>query len=502
MNFQFIFFLAGLFAVNISSLFAEWNEKEFDQFIEEAMAEFKVPGAAITIVKGNDILLQQGYGFRNVLEKLPVTKDTLFPIGSITKSITAATLATLVDEGRVQWDSQVRDYLPGIRFSQDKYAELTLLDMLVHRSGMPRHDSVWHDFSPTHEELMSQIRYLEMSKPLRTTFQYNNILYSLAGDVISAVDKKSYDESVRERILNPLEMHSTNFSIVDSLFTEDYASAYSKDPSTREVVNIGFHNLDNVTAAGGINTTATDAARYLSFLLNAGIFENHRIVSEASMSSMCTPHILFNPNPPFKETEASYYGLGLIISKYRGKTLISHTGGIDGFSAVMLLLPEEQIGIFIMSNLDEEGANFGSAVGLKAIDRLLNFSPIPWVQRYITLEHNAYEEQSRKLMLDAKQQIIETKPSHDLLSYTGSYKNDGYGELNIYLEDNQLSLFIGKKKRQLKHFHYDVFMIESDLHDGLNNKKLNFSTDFKGKIESVAIPLEASVKPIVFYRSI
>jgi CubicO group peptidase (beta-lactamase class C family) len=194
----------------------------FDEFMAKAMAEFKVPGAAVAVVKDGTIVLSKGYGYRDRERKLPVTGSTIFPIASITKSFTVTALGTLADEGRLDWDRPVREYLPGFRMHDEVATEqLTTRDMVTHRSGLPRHDLVWYSSGFTREQLVEKLRYLELNKPIRSTFQYNNLMFLTAGYLGGRISGTSWEDLVRQRVLEPLGMTTTKFSSEDARKTAD-----------------------------------------------------------------------------------------------------------------------------------------------------------------------------------------------------------------------------------------------------------------------------------------
>ena len=206
------------------------NLDGFDAFMAKAMQDFKVPGAAVAVIKDGKILLVKSYGYRDTAKKLPITGKTLFPIASITKSFTVTALGTLVDEGRLEWDKPVREYLPGFRMNDPVATEqLTARDLVTHRSGLPRHDLIWYSSSFTREQLVARLRYLEANKPLRSTFQYNNLMFVTAGYLGGQIAGTSWEELVQQRILNPLGMSTTRLSSQEARKGSDFALPYRKN---------------------------------------------------------------------------------------------------------------------------------------------------------------------------------------------------------------------------------------------------------------------------------
>jgi len=204
--------------------------KDFEEVVTDAMKKFDVPGMAIAIVKYNDVVYSKGFGYRDVEKQLPVTPDTLFAIGSSTKAFTTFVLGTLVDEGKIEWDKPVRNYIPWFKLYDTGASErMTPRDLVTHRSGLPRHDLVWYNnYDASRKWLVERLPYLEPSADLREKFQYNNLMFLTAGYLTEVVTGKTWEEAVRERILLPLSMTRTNFSVADS---QSSACRFARSPT-------------------------------------------------------------------------------------------------------------------------------------------------------------------------------------------------------------------------------------------------------------------------------
>jgi CubicO group peptidase (beta-lactamase class C family) len=259
---------------------------DFDDFANQALKDWKVPGVAVAVVQGDKVILLKGYGYRDIEKRLPVTPDTLFAIGSITKSFTVTTLGMEMDEGKVDWDKPVRDYLPGFKLYDPVLTEqMTIRDLITHRSGLPRHDMVWYSSDFFREGIISRLQYLEPNKPLRSTFQYNNLMFMTAGYIAGLLNGKSWEDTVRERILSPLGMNSTNFSLKDSQSSADFALPYRKGSDVKaEVRRMPFDeqcpDRCAIGPAGEINSTVADMSRYVLFQLNRGKLAGKAAVGE------------------------------------------------------------------------------------------------------------------------------------------------------------------------------------------------------------------------------
>ena len=474
----------------------------FDAFMEKAMQEFKVPGAAVAIVKDGKVILAKGYGYRDVARKLPVTGKTLFPIASITKSFTVTSLGTLADAGKLDWDKPVRDYLPGFRmFDPVATEQLTTRDMVTHRSGLPRHDLVWYSSSFSREELVNRLRYLEPNKPLRSKFQYNNLMFLTAGYLGGRIDGSSWEGLVGKRVLDPLGMQNTKFSSDDARKTDDYALPYRKNRKTEIVSDIEFSRWGDVGPAGAMNSCIDDMAKYLQMHVNKGTVEGKQILGKNNAEQMQSPQMVLQGTPLFSEIGETSYGMGLFIETYRGRKHVNHGGNLDGFSAQFSFLPAEKIGVVVLTNLD--GTFLRDLVPLYVYDRLLGLSDIDWVQRYREIEKKSREQELTADKKGYTGRKTGTHPSHALADYTGEFEHPGYGRMTIKLasgSSDKLTLKLNDIERPVEHFHYDTFQVPENPLDSFEKLKVTFPTDAQGEISVVQANLEPSVKEIVFTR--
>lgn len=481
---------------------SEWPASgDFDAYVAQTMRDFKVPGAAIAVVHNGNVLVAKGYGLRDVENRLPITTKTLFPIASITKSFTVTTLGMMVDQGVVDWDKPVRDYLADFRM-YDPVAtdEITPRDLVTHRSGLPRHDLVWYGSPISQKEIVERLRYLEPNKPLRQTFQYNNLMFITAGYLEGVLNHSSWEEAVRKQVLTPIGMTATLFSSAEARKNPDCAQPYRKNRRTEEAQRIPFAEWGDVGAAGGINSNLDDMVRYLLFHLAKGKLEGKQLLSENSASQMQTPQMVIQGERDYPELGDQSYGMGFFISTYRGHKLVEHGGNLDGFSLELAFLPEEQTGIVILTNLD--GSRFRDAFPLDVFDRLLGLQPLPWNERFLERERKEAEAENTAEDKGFTGRKQGTRPSHDLQQFVGEYANPGYGRVTIALSNSQNSLEfkLNDLTRTVEHFHYDTFAVPPDPIDAIEKLKISFITDLNGDISSVSIPLEQNVKSIIFDR--
>ena len=276
----------------------EPNLAGFDAFVSQAMKDMKVPGVGIAVVQNGKIILAKGYGFRDAENNLPVTTKTVFPIASMSKSFTVTTLGTLIDDGKLEWDKPVRDYLPGFRM-YDPVAtdELTPRDLVTHRSGLPRHDMLWYSSNFTRKELVEKLRYLEPNKPLRQTFQYNNLMFITAGYLAGELNHTSWEDAVTTRVLKPLGMTNTVLSSEEARKGSDVAQPYRKNYKTDEVKKIPFADWGDIGPAGGINSNIDDLSRYLLFHMNKGSLNGKQLLSANNAAQMQTPQMVIQGTP-------------------------------------------------------------------------------------------------------------------------------------------------------------------------------------------------------------
>jgi len=469
-----------------------------DAFIATVMKEWKVPGLAIAIVKDGEVIHAKGYGFRDVEKKLPVTPRTLFAIGSITKSFTVTVLGMLADEGKLDWDKPVPEYLPSFRLYDPVATErMTPRDLVTHRSGLPRHDMLWYNSPFTRREMFERLRYLEPSKDFRTTYQYQNLMFMTAGYLAEQLTGKKWEQLVQERIFLPLGMEGSNFSVLESQKNADFALPYAK--MKEEVKEIPFRVIDEVGPAGSINSNVEEMIRYVQFHINKGKHGEKQLLSESNAEQMQTPQMVTPGTIQYDELGHSSYGMGFVVTTYRGHKLVHHGGGIDGFISLLSFMPRKKMGVIVLTNLS--GNNPVPTIVIRNVyDRLLGLEQIDWVSRVKEEEKKA--EQARE---EAKKKGYTTRkegtsPSHPLTDYVGEYEHPGYGVVRVELEGDELKLTFNRITAPLKHFHYDIFEVPENPLIPFDMVKVSFMTNVKGEIGSLGLPLEPNVKEIVFTR--
>jgi CubicO group peptidase (beta-lactamase class C family) len=491
--------------------------RALDQFVEEVMKEWHVPGLALGVIQDGSPVLLKGYGFRDLERRLPVTPRTLMAIGSNSKSFTVVLMGMLVDSGKLAWDQPVRTYLPDFQL-HDPFAtqEMTPRDLVVHRSGLPRHDALWYGRSFDREELYRRLKFLEPSASFRSRWQYQNLMFLTAGYLVERISGRTWDDLVKERIFAPLEMKRSNTSVRDlKPESDDAAVAYvwracpetatgasTSRPDSPQcgLVRVPYRNIDAVGPAGSINSSVEEMLHYIQFHIDSGAYRGRQLLSKANAREMQTPQMLVGTQEIWPdELGMATYGLGLSITTYRGRKLVQHGGGIDGFISQMSWMPRERIGVMVLTN--QSGNNpVPNIVTRRVFDLMLGLDPIDWVARVKEQEREARERSEQQRKEREAQRKTGTLPSQPLESYTGQYQHKGYGTLTVRLEGQNLVLVLDDFTAPLKHYHYDVFEIDDPLNLVPLSGLVTFSMDKKGEIDRVAVPLEPNVSDIVFTR--
>ena len=385
----------------------------FDAFVESALKDWKVPGVAVAILKDGGVVLAKGYGLRDVKRHLPVTPETLFAIGSATKAFTvmspsASSSTTARSRGTRRSRRTCR---PSSSRIHSRPIRMTPKDLVTHRSGLPRHDLVWYNAPLSRKEIFDRLQYLEPNVDFRYKFQYQNLMFLTAGYLAGEVSGLEWEELVRRRIFHPLGMKSSNFSVEASRATADFALPYNeKDKAIQE---IAFRNIDVVGPAGSINSNLNDMAQWVKLHLSDGKVLETRVISEAGLDEMHRPQMVMRDDGQDPEIVLGSYGLGWFIESYRGKRRVHHGGNIDGFSAMVTFLPDQDISVVALAN--KNGTPLPEILCRVAIDRLLGLEPIDWNARIkARADEGEKAADKAKGTLEVFDRKKGTRPSHPL----------------------------------------------------------------------------------------
>ena len=470
------------------------------RYLEAAQVElerFEVPGASVAVVRDGETLLTAGLGIRNIETNDPVTAETVLAIGSTTKPFTTSVLGTMVDEGLLDWDEPIRTYLPTFRMHDPVATEyLSLRDALSHRTGLPRHDLLWYDnLEITRAEIVERLRHLEPSRQFRQTWQYNNLMYILAGHLTETILDCSWDDAVRQRIFEPLGMTSSCFWQAEMEKSPEYSFGYTEIEDA--LVPYPLPRDDACASAGVIKSTANDMAAWVGMNASAGEWNGTRVLSESTIRNLTAPTMV-RPEASRLFPETPYpvaMGMGWHIDSYRGHKLVHHGGNIDGFSSQCLFLPDINAGVVTLTN--RHVTQLRDVLAWLGADMLLGLEPVPWGERYDDIRKNL-----KAGTKDAKERRRETArdlpPSHAIEEYAGAYHHPGYGTLTISAEEGQLVPSLQSLQFTMSHRHHDTWILKHELSEA--EYPLTFATDAEGYVASLSVPLEPAVAAIVFAR--
>jgi CubicO group peptidase (beta-lactamase class C family) len=474
----------------------------YDAFVDKMIVDWHVPGLAIAVVKGGQVVYEKGFGFRDREQRQPVTPATLFAIGSATKAFTTFTLGTLVDEGKLDWDKPVRTFLPGFQmYDPSTTAMITPRDLVTHRSGLPRHDLLWYNnHTLSHKDMVERLRYLEPNEQLRAKWQYNNLMFLTAGYLAEYVTGKSWEDNVRERIFIPLGMTHSNFSVIDSQQTGDFALPYRPDKvDPDKIIPIPFRDITNIGPAGSINSSVDDMAKWVAVHLSGGMAGDRQLIGANTLADLHAPHMIIDAPSERPEISQASYGMGWFVDTYRGHPRVEHGGNIDGFSALVVLMPKDDLGMVILTNLDATGVP--ERLTRHTLDRLLKLDPIDWNAEALVRRDKGKEADKEAKAKKNSVRKPGTKPAHQLAEYAGDYENPGYGPLKVAVAGDHLELTYNGITAPLEHWHYEVWNgLEGAKDPAFANLKFQFQGDLKGNVAAVSAQFEPQVKDIVFAR--
>lgn len=460
----------------------------FDEYAEKARRDWEVPGMAIAVVKDDKIVFAKGYGVRKMGENTPVDENTLFAIGSSSKAFTSAAIAILVDEGKLKWDDRVSKYLPEFE-TYDPYVtrELTIRDLLTHRSGLERGDYLWYGTDNSREEVLRRTRYIKPTWSLRSTFGYQNLMYLAAGQVVEKVSGKSWDAFVAERIFAPLGMVESNTSITAFKNGRNVSTPHSKVDD--KVVAIPWRKIDNIGPAGSINSSVTEVAQWIRLQLNQGTFEGKKVFSSAAAKEMHTPQTVIRleggQGLTYPEAHFLNYGLGWFLSDYKGRKIVEHGGAIDGMRAEVALVPEEKLGVVVLTNLG------GSVVSMpllyRIIDAYIGAPQKDWSAEILKSYKGMLEQAAAAQKKAEADRVAGTKPSHDLSSYAGTYNNELYGDVHVTENNGSLNIKFGPAfVGTMEHWHYDTFRATFNGPGGAK-APVSFGLNVQGKVDTLTL---------------
>jgi CubicO group peptidase (beta-lactamase class C family) len=447
------------------SLSAVTDKQAFDALVRKSLATWHAPGVAVAVIRDGEVVYLKGFGVRAAGGKDPVTPDTLFPIASCTKAFTTAAMAVLVDEGKMAWDDPVRKYLPDFHLSDPKAdREVTLRDLVTHRTGLRGHDLLWYRSPWTQEEIIRRAGLLPLDKPFRGAFQYQSTMFTAAGHAVAAAAGMPWADFVRRRLLDPLKMSETVFTTAAAREFADRASPHRLG-GRGEAEPMPLYPLDTPDPAGSIHSTARDLARWLCFQMGDGTAGGRRLVSAKNLAQTHTPQIDVPMDrvdrEMFPDTRKMSYGMGWVIQDHAGHRLWMHAGAIDGFRAHLTIVPDRRAGIVLLTNLHRTRMNL--ALNAALLDVLLGLPPRDWdaVVRGAERKEQAEAEEVERERLARRH--ANTRPSRELPAYAGTYEHPAYGTVRVTLGPGGLVWEWNDFRAVLEHFHYDTFTLPIDV---------------------------------------
>ena len=482
------------FVLNFSALCQAKTIKKLDSYFEQAINDWNVPGMEVLIIKGDEVLLEKGYGVKNTETNEPVTPNTLMAIASNSKAFTSAALAQLVDSGKVSWTDKVIDYLPYFRMYNDYVTQnMTIRDLLCHRSGLATFsgDLIWYGTHHSREEVVKRARFLKPVTGFRDEYGYQNIMFIAAGLVVEKVTGLTWDEYVKTNFFNPLGMNSTVTSTLDLNASKDVSAPHNF--KFNKQIPIEWINWDNMAPAGSIISCVSDMKYWLQTQLNEGIFKNDTLWSASRTKEMWTVETSKSvsnwskTNFPSKTFDG--YGLGWGLFNYHGEKIVTHGGGYDGFISRVAMVPEEKLGIVILTNTNTW---LPSPLMYQILDAFLCDSKDKkdWSQFYLGIKNSVETADSVEQAATEESRIKETATSLNLSEYEGTYYCEMYGNLMVRAIGDQLAfqfeatpLFRGT----LRHWHFDTFRLNWGSQMMLPSGFMTFVLDAHGKVDELKV---------------
>ena len=475
--------IALLFSCAVSYAQKGTSWKDLDDFVTSSMKEWHAPGVAIAVVQGDSVPYMKGFGVRNIETGAPATPDTLFDIGSATKAFTSAAIAMLVDEHKMQWDEKVNHVIPYFHLHDPLAdANITIRDLLTHRTGIQVSDTIWYGTRFSREDIVRRLAFVEDFAGFRDKFEYQNSMYIVAGYAAGLASGGTWEDLVRRRIFGPLGMNNSDMSAVDVQKTSDFATPHTVDDAGK-IKAIPWRNIDVAGPAGSINSSVREMTNWISLQLGDGVFHGNRLISAANMKEMHRPQIVVPPGQIptvfFPDSMQLSYGLGWFVQDYHGHQLLLHPGDIDGFAALVALIPEIHTGYIVLCNLG--GGSYRQVLGYHIADALLHLPAENWPARF--------QAQDERMKASARAQdweskrIPNTQPSRPLPAYVATYRHPVFGDVKISMSGDLLHVEFQTYATDLQHFHLDTFVAPLDR----RKTRVTFSLDADGAVNEVTM---------------
>lgn len=428
-----------------STLWAQLPEAKLDELIKSTIKTFDVPGMSVGIVKDGQIVYSKGFGVRSLKNNLPMDNNTLVGIASNSKGFTATALAILVDEGKLNWDDKVSKYIPEFQM-YDPYVsqEVTVRDLITHRAGLGLGQGDLMFFpeggSQTIQDIVHNVRYLKPDHSYRTKLAYNNIMFIVAGEVITRISGSSWADFIEQKILIPVGMTSSFGSYSRAKSSNNIIDAHA--PVDGKAIAVPHDWNETANAAGGIMSNITDMTTWANCLMNNFVTKDgKRLVSEKSARELWSLQIpdRVMPNNPY-DTKFYGYGLGWFLSDVKGKMQVQHSGGLIGTVTLFTLIPELKLGIVVLTN-QQSGAAFNTITN-SIKDSYLGLEDRNWLKTYserMTKAEERFDKQKKDVYSQVKN--AEKKPLLRPEQFLGTYKDAWFGEVEIKQEGRKIKFY-------------------------------------------------------------
>lgn len=480
-------------------------EKQFNLILEST----KTPGFAVAIVEGDNVIYANGFGYADYENKIAVDANTLFAIGSSTKAFTSALLGILREDNKLSFDDSPLQYIPGLKFyNNDMNNNIIIKDLMRHSTGLPRHDGAWYLFSSHNKDsLVSRIQYQEPFTGVRQAWYYNNFGFLLQGVITEKLTGVTWEKNIEDRFFKPLGMHRSKTKIGGMKNSKNTAYGYRLNDD-RNLVKMDYYDIAGMSPAGSINSSVNDMTNWLKLWINNGKFGEEQIIPENYVKEAISSQMVVAGGLPSEELPNvlyANYGYGWFLHSYKGHYMVEHGGNIDGFSASVAFYPTDNLGIVVLTN--QNGSAVPSLIRNIAADHMLNVDKTDWAKKHKEDLEKALKAQEEMEDTDQSSNVKNTRPSHILLDYTGTYENKGYGEFDVILESDSLFATLNGKKIYFNHFHYDTFELidysegKADTTQIGKSLKVSFTTNVAGDIDYIKTDIEPMTDAIAFKRT-
>ncbi|MGK0413818.1 MAG: CubicO group peptidase (beta-lactamase class C family) [Polaribacter sp.] len=496
----------GLALLCFTNVLAQSNDealhtkiKSLEKDFETVLTSSKAAGFAIAIVKGNEIIYTKGFGYRDIENITPATSNTVFAIGSTTKAFTASLMGILQDQGKVDFKTSPRTYVPELKFfNSEMNTQITIKDLMTHRTGLPRHSQAWKTFETnSKDEFIARIAHQEPVASVRSKFRYNNFMYFVQGVIAERLTDKSWEQNIEQNLFEPLQMSSSTANIEGLKNSNEAALGYYFDNGV--TTEIDYKDIGIMSPAGGINSSVNDMSKWMIAWLNKGQYKGKQILPTKYVKEAMSSQMIISGKFPRKTDPSSFmynYGYGWFITSYKGHYRVDHGGNIEGFTANIALYPADDLGIVVLSNQNRSGVP--QIITNIIADKIFDAPKYDWIGRL----GKVVQQQTK---VNKVTEIVSTKPILDIKSYTGSYTHKGYGTFDVVVKNDSLFAKFPSKKQWLNPVHPNVFdtyyVIDEKVEAQYKDTSINFLINVNGKITGLEMKLERTLDPIKFSRT-